>query len=86
MLLMECIVLACFALTAALHPDRSALLCSEMSPGMPLPVCSGARVALDVAQALAFLHGGLGLVHFDVKPAVGLGFFLHLLHFTVAGM
>lgn len=31
---------------------------------------SGWRVALDVAQALAFLHDGVGVVHFDVKSAV----------------
>jgi hypothetical protein len=28
-------------------------------------------VALDVAQALVFLHDALGLVHLDVKSPVG---------------
>jgi hypothetical protein len=31
----------------------------------------GGRVALDVAQALVFLHDALGLVHLDVKSPVG---------------
>ena len=51
---------------------------------MPLLVCSGALVALDVAQALAFLHDGLGVVHFDVKPAVRLRFFLTLVVFLLS--
>ena len=33
-------------------------------------LCSGAAIALDIASALAFLHDGLRVVHFDVKAAV----------------
>lgn len=64
--------------------NAQCLLCSDRNPGMPLLVCSGALVALDVAQALAFLHDGLGVVHFDVKPAVRLRFFLTLVVFLLS--
>ncbi len=57
----------------ASQPAPAMLVCSVSLSTPPAgphhSLCSGSRVALDVARALAFLHH-LGIAHRDVKSAV----------------
>ncbi len=57
----------------ALH--KLCVFCSFLAPTTHLPICSsttcrGRQVALDVAEALAFLHS-CGVQHADLKPRWG---------------
>ena len=41
--------------------------CCATSPYLLPALCSGRQVALDVAEAMAFMHGTLHVMHGDMK-------------------